>query len=269
MNRRMTRNARLLAIILALVTLVVLGGSSLAMAQSSPAADPGAAASDSSAAPQPAEAKTEANLVLPDLSQVSFFGINGHALLMSGLVVCVLGLLFGFVTYGQLRNLPVHRSMREISELIYETCKTYLQTQGKFILLLEVFIGIIMIIYFGPLRHYDFTRVAVIVIFSLVGIAGSYGVAWFGIRVNTFANSRSAFASLRGKPFPTYEIPLKAGMSIGMLLISTELILMLFILLFVPRDYAGPCFIASRSARPRSASPAASSPRLPTSARIS
>ena len=165
MNRRRTRNARFLSIILALVTLVVLGGTSLAMAQQThPSADPGLAALESKAAPQPTEAKTEANLVLPDLSQVSFFGINGHALLMSGLVVCVLGLLFGFVMYGQLKNLPVHRSMREISELIYETCKTYLQTQGKFILLLEVFIGIIMIIYFGPLRHYDFARVAVIVI---------------------------------------------------------------------------------------------------------
>jgi K(+)-stimulated pyrophosphate-energized sodium pump len=192
---------------------------------------------------QPTEARTEANLVLPDLSQVSFLGITGRNLLLGGLVICVLGLLFGFVMYGQLKNLPVHSSMREISELIYETCKTYLQTQGKFILLLELFIGAIMVVYFGVLRHYGFTRTAIIILFSLVGIAGSYGVAWFGIRVNTFANSRAAFASLRGKPFPTYDIPLKSGMSIGMLLISTELVLMLFILLFVPRDYAGPCFI--------------------------
>src|SRR5207248_6734043 len=186
----------------------------------------------------------EASLVLPDLGSVNFLGsIPGSKLLSIGIVVCLLGLGFGLVIFRQLKNMPVHKSMRDISELIYETCKTYLQTQGKFILLLEVFIGIIMIFYFGVLRHYGLTRTAIIIIFSLVGIAGSYGVAWFGIRVNTFANSRSAFASLRGKPFPTYDIPLKAGMSIGMLLISTELVLMLFILLFVPRDYAGPCFI--------------------------
>src|SRR5947207_3359293 len=185
----------------------------------------------------------EAALKLPDLSGVNFLGFSGNRLLLAGLFISLLGWVFGAVIYVQLKNLPVHRSMREISELIYETCKTYLQTQGKFILLLEVFIGIIMIFYFGVLRHYGLTRTAIIIVFSLVGIAGSYGVAWFGIRVNTFANSRSAFASLRGKPFPTYDIPLKAGMSIGMLLISTELVLMLFILLFVPRDYAGPCFI--------------------------
>jgi K(+)-stimulated pyrophosphate-energized sodium pump len=189
------------------------------------------------------EARTEANLVLPDLRGVSFLGISGQTLLSFGLIVCVLGMLFGLVIYIQLKNLPVHRSMREISELIYETCKTYLTTQGKFILLLEVFIGAIMIVYFGFLRHYEVAKVVTILIFSLIGIGGSYGVAWFGIRVNTFANSRSAFASLRGKPFPTYEIPLKAGMSIGTMLISVELVIMLCILLFVPRDYAGACFI--------------------------
>jgi len=186
---------------------------------------------------------SEAELVLPDLGQVQFGGIAGTTLLMAGLGVCVLGLLFGLVIYMQLKNMAVHRSMLEISELIYETCKTYLVTQGKFILLLEVFIGTIMIIYFGWLRHFSVDKVIMILLASLVGIAGSYGVAWFGIRVNTFANSRAAFASLRGKPFPTYAIPLKAGMSIGMLLISTELVLMLCILLFVPRDYAGACFI--------------------------
>src|SRR5229473_2288580 len=143
----------------------------------------------------------------------------------------------------QLKNLPVHRAMLEISELIYATCKTYLVTQGKFILLLEVFIGIIMVVYFGVLRSMPAGTVAVILLFSLIGIGGSYGVAWFGIRVNTFANSRTAFASLRGKPFPTYEIPLRAGMSIGMLLISVELFMMLCILLFIPRELAGPCFI--------------------------
>ncbi|HEV8240529.1 MAG TPA: sodium-translocating pyrophosphatase [Thermoanaerobaculia bacterium] len=192
----------------------------------------------------PAARASEAELVVPDLGSQSFLsGISGHSLLLYGLGICVLGLLFGLVMYTQLKNLPVHKSMREISELIYETCKTYLVTQGKFILLLEVFIGTIMVVYFGWLRHYDATRVAIILLMSLIGIGGSYGVAWFGIRINTFANSRSAFASLRGKPFPTYDIPLKAGMSIGMLLISVELVIMLAILLFVPGDYAGPCFI--------------------------
>ncbi len=189
----------------------------------------------------------EANLVLPDLSSVSFLGINGHALLMIGLLFCVGGLLFGLAIYVQLKNLPVHRSMRDISELIYETCKTYLVTQGKFILLLWAFIAVIIALYFGWLAPVPNKPIAVtlpiILLFSLVGIAGSYGVAWFGIRVNTFANSRTAFAGLRGKPYPCFAIPLKAGMSIGMLLISVELLIMLCILLFVPRDYAGPCFI--------------------------
>jgi len=185
----------------------------------------------------------EASLVLPDLAAGRFLGMDGHSLLLGGLVVCVLGLIFGLVIYSQLKNLPVHKAMRDISELIYETCKTYLVTQGKFILLLEIFIGTIMVVYFGALRHMEAAKVATIVLFSLIGIAGSYGVAWFGIRVNTFANSRTAFAALKGKPFPCYSIPLKAGMSIGMLLISVELFMMLCILLFVPGDYAGPCFI--------------------------
>ena len=185
----------------------------------------------------------EANLILPDLRTVSFFGMTGHTLLLAGLLVCVGGLLFGLRTSQQLKNLPVHASMREVSELIYETCKTYLITQGKFILLLEVFIGVIMVVYFGWLRHFEAVQVLTILFFSLVGIAGSYGVAWFGIRINTFANSRTAFASLRGRPFPTYEIPIQAGISVGMMLISTELLIMLAILLFIPGDYAGPCFI--------------------------
>jgi K(+)-stimulated pyrophosphate-energized sodium pump len=185
----------------------------------------------------------EANLVLPDLSTVEFRGVNGRSLLLGGLAICALGLLFGLLTFTELRNLPVHSSMREVSELIYETCKTYLITQGKFILLLEVFIGVIMIFYFGVLEHLEPMRVVIILLFSLIGIGGSYGVAWFGIRVNTFANSRAAFASLRGKPFPIYAIPLRAGMSIGMLLISVELLLMLCILLFIPGTLAGPCFI--------------------------
>jgi K(+)-stimulated pyrophosphate-energized sodium pump len=192
---------------------------------------------------QPAETGGEARLVLPDLSQANFLGTDGRSLLMWGLGICALGLLFGLLTYTQLRKLPVHRSMLEISELIYETCKTYLITQGKFLLILELFIGVIIAVYFGVLEHMEAARVVIILLFSLVGIAGSYGVAWFGIRVNTFANSRTAFASLTGKAYPCNSIPLKAGMSIGMMLISIELVIMLFILLFVPRDYAGPCFI--------------------------
>jgi K(+)-stimulated pyrophosphate-energized sodium pump len=186
---------------------------------------------------------SEAELVMPDLGAVTFLGVSGRTLLFAGILVCFLGLAFGLVIYRQLQAMPVHRSMLEISELIYETCKTYLLTQGKFILILWAFIAVIMVAYFGWLRHFPVDRVLLIVFFSIVGIGGSYGVAWFGIRVNTFANSRAAFASLAGKPFPTYAIPLKAGMSIGMLLISTELVIMLAILLFVPGDYAGPCFI--------------------------
>jgi K(+)-stimulated pyrophosphate-energized sodium pump len=186
---------------------------------------------------------SEAELVMPDLGQVLFFGLPGSTLLLGGLAVCLLGLAFGMVMSKRLEKMPVHGSMREISELIYETCKTYLVTQGRFILMLWAFIATIMVVYFGWLRHFTLDKVLLIILFSLVGIAGSYGVAWFGIRINTFANSRSAFAALRGKPFPTYAIPLKAGMSIGMLLISTELVIMLAILLFVPGDYAGPCFI--------------------------
>ena len=185
----------------------------------------------------------EANLKLPDLSSVNFLGIDGHKLLLFGILFCIFGLVFGLVIYTRLKNLPVHRAMREISELIYETCKTYLVTQGKFLILLELFIAVVIVLYFGVLLHYEALRVIIIFLFSVLGIAGSYGVAWFGIRVNTFANSRTAFAGLRGKPFPLYQIPLKAGMSIGMMLISVELLMMLLILLFVPGDYAGPCFI--------------------------
>ena len=191
----------------------------------------------------PVWAQGEAELKLPDLSTALFQGINGRAILMGGLVVAVLGLVFGLLMYKHLRNLPVHESMLEISELIYETCKTYLLTQGKFLLILEIFIGAIILLYFGVISGMASFQVAIILAFSLIGIAGSYGVAWFGIRVNTFANSRTAFASLRGKPFPCYAIPLKAGMSIGMMLISVELLIMLCILLFIPGDYAGPCFI--------------------------
>ncbi len=209
----------------ALVFAVLVAGASAAVAQAAP------------------EAGGEANLRLPDLSQVNFLGMDGHKLLTIGILFCIFGLAFGMTIYVRLKNLPVHRAMLEISELIYETCKTYLLTQGKFLLLLESFIAVIIILYFGVLLKFDAIRVVIILGFSLLGIAGSYGVAWFGIRVNTFANSRTAFASLRGKPYPVYQIPLEAGMSIGMMLISVELLIMLFILLWVPRDYAGSCFI--------------------------
>jgi len=205
--------------------------------------------SAAAAAQSAPETGGEAALKLPKLDTVSFFNgaIDGHKLLLIGILFCLFGLGFGMAIYMRLKNLPVHRSMREISELIYETCKTYLVTQGKFILLLWVFIAVIIAAYFGWLSPVPGKSVAltlpIILAFSLIGIAGSYGVAWFGIRVNTFANSRTAFASLPGKPYPVYQIPLEAGMSIGMMLISVELLIMLFILLFVPGDYAGPCFI--------------------------
>lgn len=187
----------------------------------------------------------EANLKLPDLNNVQFLGglIGGKNLLYSGLIVAIAGIAFGLVTSNQLKNLPVHQSMRDVSELIYETCKTYLITQGKFLFVLWLFIGAIIVIYFKFLQNFDTPKVGIILLFSVIGILGSFFVAWFGIRVNTFANSRTAFASLSGKGYPCYEIPLKAGISIGALLISVELFLMLVILMFIPGDYAGACFI--------------------------
>ncbi len=186
---------------------------------------------------------SEAELVLPDVWQETFLGVSGGTLLVGGLFVCLGGAVFGLWTFFKLRNLPVHPSMRSISELIYETCKTYLITQGKFLAILELLIGAVMVVYFGWLREFEMKRVAIIVAFSVIGILGSYGVAWFGIRINTYANSRAAFASLAGKPFPVYAIPLQAGISIGTLLITVELAMMLAILLFVPGEYAGACFI--------------------------
>ncbi len=187
---------------------------------------------------------SEADLIIPDLSSVAFLGgVSGYNLLLFGLVICLLGMGFGLMQYMQIRNLPVHKAMAEISELIYETCKTYLLTQGKFIAILWAFIAAIMVVYFGFLRSMNPLQVVIIVFFSIVGILGSYSVAWFGIRINTLANSRTAFAGLEGKPYPTMAIPLKSGMSIGMLLISVELVIMLLILLFVPGEFAGPCFI--------------------------
>src|SRR3990172_8105454 len=198
----------------------------------------------------------EASLTLPDLSTVTFAGgLNGHTLLLFGLLVCALGMIFGIAAFAHIRKCPVHQAMGEISDLIYETCKTYLTQQGKFLILLWVFISSIVLVYFGWLavtgvdasgqiqRGFPPFKVAVILFFSLVGMAGSYGVAWVGIRINTLANSRTAFASLTGKAFPVYEIPLRAGMSVGMMLISVELLFMLAILLFIPKDVAGACFL--------------------------
>lgn len=170
-------------------------------------------------------------------------GLSGRTVLYIGLALCFFGFGFGLLTYSQLRKLPVHRSMLEISELIYTTCKAYLHQQGKFLLILWVFITTVIVVYYKFLVEFTWGRVAIIVFFSLVGMAGSYAVAWFGIRVNTFANSRTAFAALRGKPLPLHQIPLKSGMSIGMVLISLELFIMLIILLFLPPEIGGACFI--------------------------
>ena len=186
----------------------------------------------------------EANLVLPDLTGVSVaWGLDGRALLLAGIVVCLLGLGFGTVTFLRLRQAPVHPSMLEVAELIYSTCQAYLRRQGRFLILLWAFITAVIVVYYKALVGFGWARVGIVVLFSLLGMGGSYCVAWFGIRVNTFANARTAFASLRGKPHDVHRIPLRSGMSIGMVLISLELIMMLVILLVLPADVAGACFI--------------------------
>jgi K(+)-stimulated pyrophosphate-energized sodium pump len=200
---------------------------------------PAAGASQPEAAHAPGG---EINIQLPDLDQGDFLDMTGHQILLTGLLVCVLGLAFGAWTYVEVKNLPVHRSMADVSELIYETCKAYLVQQGRFLLILEAFIGVIMIAYFW-LIGLEAYKIAIVLVFSLIGIGGSYGVAWYGIRINTLANSRTAFASLRGLAFPVCDIPLRAGMSVGMMLISVELLFMLAILLFIPGEYAGVCFL--------------------------
>ncbi|HVZ79129.1 MAG TPA: sodium-translocating pyrophosphatase, partial [Gemmatimonadaceae bacterium] len=252
MHRMDTVLRRALPLLLATLLAMVAGTltAPAAHAQGDPYAVSNAPAMTSAPAAAPAQheaAGGEANLKVPDLNDASkatfLGGTTGHHLLLFGLVICALGFVFGIGMYQHLRNLPVHAAMREISELIYETCKTYLVTQGKFLMALWVFIGAVAAFYFGVLQGFSAAKVVTILVFSLIGIAGSYSVAWFGIRVNTFANSRTAFASLKGKPYPCYDIPLKAGMSIGMLLISVELLMMLAILLFIPGDSAGPCFI--------------------------
>ncbi|MDR1634953.1 MAG: sodium-translocating pyrophosphatase, partial [Bifidobacteriaceae bacterium] len=186
----------------------------------------------------------EANLKLPDLSTVKFGDwLTGPSVLFIALAVCVLGLAFGGWTYIKLKSLPVHPAMKRVSELIFATCKTYLLKQGQFLLILWAFIATVIVVYYKFAVSFSWGRVAIIIAFSLIGMAGSFSVAWFGIRVNTFANSRTAHASLKGQPWPVHAIPMRSGMSIGMVLISLELLLMLVILLFLPSDVAGSCFI--------------------------
>ena len=187
---------------------------------------------------------SEFDLPLPDLHAVNFGPINGWYLLLLGMVICLGGFGFGLYSYTKLKALPVHQSMREVSELIYETCKAYLKQQGKFLLLLFAFIGAVIFVYFGFLNTTGgWGRVIIVLLFAIIGMAGSYGIAWYGIRLNTFANSRTAFAALEGKPFPVHNIPMRSGMSVGMVLISTELIMMLAIMMFLPADIATACFL--------------------------
>ena len=218
------------------------GVRALALGLALPAALAGCAASPNSGGGRPAGG--EANLHLPDLSKAVFFGVvDGRTLLMFGLLVCLVGLSFGLVTFLGLRRLPVHAAMLEVSELIYTTCRAYLREQGRFLLLLWAFTATVIFTYFKFLVGTGWGQVLIILAFSLLGMGGSYGIAWFGIRVNTFANSRTAFAALRGRPYPVHHIPLRAGMSIGTVLISLELFMLLMILLALPGEIAGSCFI--------------------------
>ncbi|HLP77347.1 MAG TPA: sodium/proton-translocating pyrophosphatase, partial [Candidatus Paceibacterota bacterium] len=189
---------------------------------------------------------SEADIKIPDLTTVKFAGlggVSGHTLMMLGIVVCAIGALFGIVQYMQTKSLPVHECMGKVSQSIYETCKTYLFTQGKLLAILWVLIGACMVVYFGVLQHNTATHVLVILLASILGILGSYGVAWFGIKINTISNSRAAFSALKGNPLATLGIPLRSGMSIGLLLVAVELFFMICILIFLPRELVGPCFI--------------------------
>ena len=190
---------------------------------------------------------SEVELHIPDFSSTYFnvFGFNvaGTSILLGGIVIALLGMLFGWYEFIRTKRLESHSAMLDVSSLIYETCKTYLLQQGKLLMLLEVFIGSCIFYYFYVLQGLALPRVLLIFLWSVVGILGSFGVAWFGMRLNTYANSRTAFASLKGKPYPVMEIPLRSGMSIGVLLICVELVMMIFILLFVPKESAGACFV--------------------------
>ncbi|HMP82798.1 MAG TPA: sodium/proton-translocating pyrophosphatase, partial [Verrucomicrobiota bacterium] len=189
---------------------------------------------------------SEADIHIPPLDSVKFAGlggISGTALMYIGIVICAVGAVFGLVQYVQTKSLPVHQSMANVSNMIWETCKTYLFTQGKFLAILWVLIGACMVYYFGFLSHMSAGKVVVILLASILGILGSYGVAWFGIRINTVSNSRAAFSALKGNPLATLGIPLRSGMSVGLLLVAVELFFMICILVFLPRDLVGPCFI--------------------------
>ena len=182
----------------------------------------------------------EADLIVPDIKAVN---PDNYNLLLIGIGISVLGLIFGFIEFLKIKKLDVHKKMADVGNIIFETCKTYLIQQGKFLVLLEILIGLCIVFYFGFLREMPLKNVLTILGWSVIGILGSYAVAWFGIRMNTLANARTSFASLKGKPLDVLKIPLKAGMSIGVCLVSVELILMLVILLFVPGEIAGACFI--------------------------
>ena len=180
---------------------------------------------------------SEANLKIPTLND------DQQSILVAGIFICILGLIFGVYQYFRVKKLRAHQSMLDIAQVIFETCKTYLLQQGKLLIILFIFIAVCVSFYFGFLMHTEFSGVLLILAWTVVGILGSYGVAWFGIRMNTLANSRMAFASLERKPIKLLNIPLDAGMSIGVMLICVELIMMLIILLYIPREYAGACFI--------------------------
>src|SRR3954468_1939140 len=188
---------------------------------------------------------SESDIHIPDLKSVSFFNgaLSGNAVLMIGLAVCALGIVYGWMQYIQTKNLPVHASMGAVSQIIWETCKTYLFQQGKFLAALWVLIAVCMVYYFGVLSHNSVGHVVAILLASILGILGSYGVAWFGIRINTVANSRAAFSALKRNPLATLLIPLKSGMSVGLLLVAIELFFMICILAFLDPALAGPCFI--------------------------
>ncbi len=194
---------------------------------------------------RPAFAAAVSDMHFPDFGQITVLGVSGNAIMLVAAAICLVGVAFGLILFSQVRKMPVHKAMLEVSELIYETCKTYLLTQIRFIMLLALFVGTVIALYYGWLSPQPMSviQVVVVLLFTLIGIAGSASVAWFGIRVNTYANSRAAFVSLRGKPYPTYAVPLKSGMAIGTMLISVELLLMFAIILLVPGDYTAACFI--------------------------
>src|SRR5256885_1990332 len=189
---------------------------------------------------------SESDIVIPDLTQVKFGGlggVSGVTLMYVGILICFLGAIFGLMQYKQTKALPVHKKMADVSNTIWETCKTYLFTQGKFLAILWALIAACMVYYFMGLEHKSLGNVIIILLASILGILGSYGVAWFGIRINTVSNSRTAFSALKGNPLATLGIPLRSGMSVGLLLVAVELFFMICILVFLPRELVGPCFI--------------------------